>query len=103
MLHFTGILIVGNQVIILIIPNKVERTHLIEGSAMTEFQFLLHRPFHVLVPDLPVMLDGGMEFVDVIVDGFIAGLRTVVGDHLAGKLLSLFSAAQAFKLLDQVL
>ena len=52
--------------------------------------------------DLPVMEDGGMKLIYVIIDRLITGFRAVVGDDLAGKLFPFFPAAQALQLFDQI-
>ena len=101
-LHFPRFLVVGDQVVILIVPDQVQRTYFIYGAVVAELQLLPDRPVHILVGDLPVLVDRGVDHVHVVVDRLVGGLRPPVDGHLVAQLLRLVAAAQGLQLADEL-
>ena len=95
------ILIVGDQVIILIIPDQVQRADYIESPIMAKLHFPVHRPVRILVGDLPVLIDRTMDPVHIVVDRLIGSFGAVIDHHLAAELLRLIPAAQRLQFPDQ--
>ena len=96
-------LVIGDQIIVFIIPGQCPRTDKIIRAALFEFEFLFRRPLGILKPNLHIGIDRRVNPVDIVIDRLIFGLDTVVDKHLPLQLPRLAPAGQLFQLPDQLI
>ena len=102
MLDDSALLINSNEVVILVLPDHLPRTDLIARSALLQLTLLGYGPFCILEADLPVLRDGSVDLIYVVVDILICILHTVLYDHLPLQILGLVNTGKTLKLLDKL-
>ena len=87
--------VIGNEIIICIVPGKRPRTYRVKCPVLLRLQSLLHRPLRIFVLNLPVLQNGSVNLIHIVIDCLIACLGTVVDEDIPLKLLSVIFAGQA--------
>ena len=103
MLDDPGLRIVRHQVIILIVPQQRPRAHFVPRAVLAQDHLFVDVPLEVLKPDRPVEVDGVVDLVHVVVDGFVHGLDAAGDEDLTLELLGLLAADETLELFDQLL
>ena len=84
--------VVGNKVVLLIIPHESPRTQLIPPAAVTRFHLFFQIPVKISETDLAVGTYGRVYLVYVIVDALVHGLHAAGDNDLSVKLRALIFA-----------
>jgi len=82
MFHFPGIRVIGNKIIVFVIPGKKPGADLIESAVFAQLHFFSDIPVEVVEADLPVFCNGRMDDIHAVIDFFIAGFVAVCNDNL---------------------
>ena len=82
MFHFPGIRVIGNKIIVLVIPGKKPGADLIESAVFAKLHFFSDIPVEVVETDLPVFCNGRVDDIHAVIDFFIAGFVAVCNDNL---------------------
>ena len=83
MLDDPRLAVVGDQIIIFIIPRQKPRTHLVYFSIPAEMHFFIHIPLKILKLYFHVLRDRIVNDVDIIIDVFIDRLIPVCHNYLS--------------------
>ena len=88
MLDLVRLAVVGNEIILLIVPSKCPWADMIRLSAISEQFFLLYRPVKIAEPYLAIFEDGFVNGIDGIVYIFVDRLGTTLYDDMTIELLA---------------
>ena len=78
--------VVGNKVVLLIIPHESPRAELIPPAAIARLHLLFEVPVKVFKTDLAVSAYGCVYLIHVVVDALVHGLHAAGDYHLSVKL-----------------
>ena len=101
MLHPVRLGVVGNEVVVLVVPPQMPWADAVPPAVPAQRFLLLHRPLKVLETDLLSLSDGSMELINVIVDALVHGLDPPGDQHLSLKLPGVVDADQRLQLFDE--
>ena len=85
--------VVGDQIIVFVIPREQPGTHFIVTAVPPQFHLFIDRPFKILKTDLHIFRDGIVNHIYIIINIFIDRLAAVGHHDLPVELLCLFPAA----------
>ena len=93
--------VVGQQVVVLALPDQGEGAHLVELPLPAVLALPLGGVLEVMEADLPVGGDGPVQLVHVVVDGLVHGLHPACDIDLSAEAPGLVAAGQALQLADE--
>ena len=102
MLDLFCIGVIGNQIIVFIVPDQVPGTDMIDQSFVPRLHLFLQIPLGILKGDLTVFTDCCMYQINSIINAFIHRLHPAGKKDLPAKLLRLRFTHQTSQLLDQL-
>ena len=94
--------VVGDQIIVFVIPREQPGTHFIVTAVPPQFHLFIDRPFKILKTDLHIFRDGIVNHIYIIINIFIDRLAAVGHHDLPVELLCLFPAAERLQLGNQL-
>ena len=94
--------VVGEQIIILILPRQCPGADVIYLSAVAQDLLLFHVPGKVLEGDGAVFLHGPVQMIYRVIDALVHGLHAARHKYLARQLSCLVGAGQPLQLADQL-
>ena len=93
--------VIGDQIVVFIIPGQCKWADHIPGFVPAEPALFLYGVLKIVETNLAVVGNAGMDRIHIVVDGLIHRLDPVLDKHLPIEKLRFIYAGQVLNLLDE--